>query len=61
MEVDHVIELQVTPDSMRSEFNSVDNYELLDRTSRGEDLPMEIGPLSTMKLAAWFPILVIML
>jgi hypothetical protein len=35
MEVDHIIELQVTPDRFRWHFNSVDNYELLDRTSNG--------------------------
>jgi Domain of unknown function (DUF4157) len=35
MEVDHIVELQVTPDFMRDYFNSMDNYELLDRTSNG--------------------------
>jgi hypothetical protein len=33
--VDHIVELQVTPDFMRDYFNSMDNYELLDRTSNG--------------------------
>jgi hypothetical protein len=35
MEVDHVIELQVTPDSKRDYFNSMANFELLDRPSNG--------------------------
>jgi hypothetical protein len=33
MEVDHIVELQLTPAAMREEFDSVPNYELLDRTS----------------------------
>jgi hypothetical protein len=36
MEVDHIIELQVTPAPMRDAFDSVFNYELLDRTSNGQ-------------------------
>ena len=35
MEVDHTIELQLTPASMRDAFDAVDNYELLDETSNG--------------------------
>ena len=35
MEVDHIIELQVTPAPMRAAFDAVFNYELLDRTSNG--------------------------
>ena len=33
LQVDHIIELQVTPASMRGIFDDVDNYELLDQTS----------------------------
>ena len=33
IEVDHIIELQVTPASMRDAFDSVDNYELLTETA----------------------------
>jgi hypothetical protein len=33
MQVDHIIELQVAPASMREEFDSIFNYELLDRQS----------------------------
>jgi uncharacterized protein DUF4157 len=47
MEVDHVIELQVTPASMRNEFNSIDNYELLDRAANGSS-----GPLLAANVAA---------
>jgi hypothetical protein len=39
MEVDHIVELQVTPPPMRSEFDSIFNYELLDRDSNGK-----VGP-----------------
>jgi hypothetical protein len=35
MEVDHVIELQVTPPGMREEFDSMFNYELLDQAANG--------------------------
>lgn len=35
MEVDHVVELQVTPDRLRGVFDDIDNYELLDRHSNG--------------------------
>lgn len=35
MEVDHIIELQLTPSAMRSDFNSLANMELLDETSNG--------------------------
>jgi hypothetical protein len=35
MQVDHIVELQLTPAAMRSYFDSVDNYELLDSTSNG--------------------------
>jgi hypothetical protein len=35
MEVDHVVELQVTPDAARAHFNSMANYELLDEESNG--------------------------
>lgn len=35
MEVDHIIELQVTPLSMRGVFNEPDNFELLDRAANG--------------------------
>ncbi|WP_420227695.1 hypothetical protein [Pigmentiphaga litoralis] len=35
MEVDHIIELQVTPQSMRGVFNEPDNFELLDRAANG--------------------------
>jgi hypothetical protein len=35
MEVDHIIELQVAPGSLRDAFDHVDNYELLDRTANG--------------------------
>ncbi len=40
MEVDHIIELQVTPTSMRDDFNSMENYELLDRISNGTSGPL---------------------
>jgi hypothetical protein len=35
MEVDHIIELQVTPSSMRGIFNSMAYYELLDESANG--------------------------
>jgi Domain of unknown function (DUF4157) len=35
MEVDHIVELQVTPMAMREEFNSIFNMELLDQPSNG--------------------------
>jgi hypothetical protein len=35
MEVDHIVELQVTPPHMRDEFNKMDNFELLERTANG--------------------------
>jgi len=47
MEVDHIIELQVTPPDMREVFNSIDNYELLDRQSNGTS-----GPLLAANIAA---------
>jgi hypothetical protein len=44
MEVDHIIELQVTPASMRDDvFNTMDNYELLDRPSNGTSGPLLAG------------------
>lgn len=39
MEVDHIIELQVTPAGMRDAFDVVDNYELLDRSANGTSGP----------------------
>jgi hypothetical protein len=33
MQVDHIIELQLTPDFMREEFDSIFNWELLDAKS----------------------------
>jgi len=36
MQVDHIIELQVTPPAMREEFNSIFNMELLDAQSNQE-------------------------
>jgi len=46
MEVDHIIELQVTPPSMRNEFNSASNFELLDRAANGS-----AGPLMAQNIA----------
>jgi hypothetical protein len=40
MEVDHVIELQVVPSAMYSYFNSIQNYQLLDRTANGSAGPL---------------------
>jgi hypothetical protein len=39
MEVDHIVELQVTPMAMRAEFNSIFNMELLDQPSNGSSGP----------------------
>ena len=39
MEVDHIVELQVTPAVMRPLFNAIDNFELLDRASNGSSGP----------------------
>jgi len=36
MEVDHIVELQLTPAHMRREFDSIFNWELLDRKSNGD-------------------------
>jgi hypothetical protein len=47
MEVDHVVELQVTPAVMRPLFNSIDNFELLDRAANGTS-----GPLLAANIAA---------
>ena len=47
MEVDHIIELQVTPQSFREDFNSMSNFELLDRPSNGTS-----GPLLSANIAA---------
>jgi len=46
MEVDHIIELQVTPDSKRSFFNSMANFELLDRPSNGTSGPLIQGNIA---------------
>ena len=46
MEVDHIIELQVTPQGMRDEFNSASNFELLDRAANGS-----AGPLLAQNIA----------
>ena len=46
MEVDHIIELQVTPASMRSDFDSMANYELLDRPSNGTAGPLLAGNIA---------------
>jgi hypothetical protein len=40
MEVDHIIELQVTPDAKRDYFNSMANFELLDRPANGTSGPL---------------------
>ena len=47
MEVDHIIELQVTPMSHRDYFNSIANFELLDRAANGSS-----GPLLANNIAA---------
>jgi len=46
-QVGHIIELQVTPASMREEFNSVFNYELLDAASNQSS-----GPTMAASMAA---------
>ncbi len=46
MEVDHIIELQVTPQAFREDFNSISNFELLDRPSNGSS-----GPLLSSNIA----------
>jgi hypothetical protein len=46
MEVDHIIELQVTPDSKRDYFNSMANFELLDRPSNGTSGPLIQGNIA---------------
>ena len=47
MEVDHVIELQVAPPGQREEFDSMANYELLDRATNGR-----VGPKIRANIAA---------
>jgi hypothetical protein len=47
MEVDHVIELQVTPNAQRSYFNSLANLELLDRLSNGTAGPLLQGNIAS--------------
>lgn len=47
MEVDHIIELQVTPQSMRALYNEPDNFELLDRAANGSS-----GPQLSANIAA---------
>ena len=47
MEVDHVIELQVTPAALREKFDTIDNYELLDRTANGTSGPRLRGNIAT--------------
>lgn len=47
MEVDHVIELQVAPPGQRGEFDSMANYELLDRATNGR-----VGPKIRANIAA---------
>lgn len=39
MEVDHIVELQLTPERYRAVFDDVDYYELLDRTANGSAGP----------------------
>jgi hypothetical protein len=46
MEVDHIVELQVTPMSMRGHFNSIANYELLDETSNAASGPSLDGNIA---------------
>lgn len=47
MEVDHIIELQVTPPDMRDIFNAPDNFELLDKAANGS-----AGPQLSASIAA---------
>ncbi len=47
MEVDHIIELQVAPPTFMNYFNSMANYELLDRRANGT-----AGPLLRANIAA---------
>jgi hypothetical protein len=46
MEVDHIIELQVTPREMLDAFDHVDNYELLDRAANRRSRNRLVGNIA---------------
>ena len=49
-QVDHIIELQVTPASHRDQFNSIFNYELLDSVSNGSSGPMMAASIAAERV-----------